>query len=232
MLITIRNTGAALALAVLASGCGGVSKDKYDAAVSEADKYKQDAASEAQRLKDCEQKIASLGGKVQGLEQTTAVAEQKVDDLKTVNAALADANAANLVEISNLAGLVTIRLPEKLLFAPGSAAIKKDGKAGLKKIANAMKQVSGRAFYVAGNTDNKPIKTKQFPSNWELSTARAVSVVHFLQAEGVDPKMLGAAGFASYHPIASNDTADGRARNRRIDIGIAPPAGDLPTVKQ
>ena len=66
MLNAIRNTGAVLALAVLASGCG-ISKDKYDAAVSEADKYKQDAATESQRLNDCEQKVSSLGGKVQGL---------------------------------------------------------------------------------------------------------------------------------------------------------------------
>jgi chemotaxis protein MotB len=231
MLIAIRNTSAALALSALAAGCGGVSQEKYNAAVSEADKYKQDVAVEGQRLKDCEQKVASCGGKVQGLEATNATVEQKVDDYKQVNSALAAENAASMVEIANLSGLVTIRVPEKLLFPPGSATISKAGKTGLKKIAAAMKNVSGRAFYVAGNTDNKPIKTKQFPSNWELSTARAVAVVHFFQAEGVDPKSLGAAGFASYHPIASNDTAEGRARNRRIDIGIAPPVSDLPTVK-
>ncbi|HVP61176.1 MAG TPA: OmpA family protein [Myxococcaceae bacterium] len=223
MLVAIRNTGAVLALAALA-GCGGVSKEKYDAAVSDAEKYKQTAATEAQRIQDCEQKVQSL-------QQTNATAVQTVDDYQAVNSALADANAASLVEIARLSGLVTIRVPEKLLFAPGSAAITKSGKAGLKKIAAAMKQVSGRAFYVAGNTDNKPIKTKQFPSNWELSTARAVTVVHFFASAGVDPKLLGAAGFASYHPIASNDTAEGRARNRRIDIGIAPPASDLPTLK-
>jgi chemotaxis protein MotB len=231
MVVAIRNTGAVLALAALA-GCGGVSKEKYDAAVSDADKYKQTAAAEAQRVQACEQKVSSLSGQVQGLQQTNAAATQAVDDYQAVNSALVDANATNLVEIARLAGLVTIRIPEKLLFAPGSAAITKSGKGGLKKIAAAMKQVSGRAFYVAGNTDNKLIKTKQFPSNWELSTARALTVVHFLASEGVDPKLLGAAGFASYHPIASNDTAEGRARNRRIDIGIAPPVSELPTVTQ
>ena len=95
-----------------------------------------------------------------------------------------------------------------------------------------MKGVSGRVFYVAGNTDNKPIKTRQFPSNWELSTARALAVVHyFIKDEGVDPHILGVAGYAQYHPIASNDTAEGRAKNRRIDIGMAPPPSDLPTAK-
>jgi chemotaxis protein MotB len=231
MLTPLRNTSAALALAVVAAGCGGVSKDKYDAAVTEADKYKKDYADESQRLKDCEQKIASMGTKVQTLEQTSSAAQQRADDYKALSAALAAESAAGLVEIADLAGLVTIRLPEKVLFPSASANIHKQGKATLKKVAAAMKSVSGRVFYVAGNTDNKPIKTKQFPSNWELSTARAVAVVHFFQAEGVDPKTLGAAGYAQYHPIASNDTAEGRMKNRRIEIGMAPPPSELPTMK-
>jgi chemotaxis protein MotB len=226
----IRKVSAALVFAVIAAGCG-VSKDKYDAALADADKYKKDYADESQRVKDCEQKVASLGTKTQTLEQQTATAQAQVDDYRTVNAALAAENAVSMVELANLSGLVTIRVPEKLLFAPGSAAIKKEGKAGLTKIANAMKSVSGRIFYVAGNTDNKSIKTKQFPSNWELSTSRALSVVHFFISQGVDPRVLGVAGYAQYHPIASNDTAAGQARNRRIDIGIAAPPSDLPTVK-
>jgi chemotaxis protein MotB len=231
MLSVLRNTTAVLGLAALAAGCGGVSQEKYNAAVTDADKYKQDAAAQAQRVTDCESKVASMSTKVTGLEQSNATLEQKNDDYKLMSAALAADTAAGQLEIANLAGLVTIRLPEKLLFAPGSAAIIKGGKAELKKVAAAMKGVSNRVFYVAGNTDNKPIKTKQFPSNWELSTARALSVLHFFIAEGVDPKTLGAAGYAQYHPIASNDTAEGRAKNRRIDIGMAPPPGDLPTVK-
>jgi chemotaxis protein MotB len=231
MLTSLRNTSATLALAVVAAGCGGVSKDKYDAAVTEADKYKKDYADESQRLKDCEQKIASMGTKVQTLEQTSSAAQQRADDYKALSAALAAESAAGLVEIADLAGLVTIRLPEKVLFPSASATIHKQGKATLKKVAAAMKNVTGRVFYVAGNTDNKPIKTKQFPSNWELSTARAVAVVHFFQAEGVDPRSLGAAGYAQYHPIASNDTAEGRNKNRRIEIGMAPPPSELPTMK-
>jgi len=231
MLIAIRNTSAVLALSALAAGCGGVSQEKYNAAVSEADKYKQDATTQGQRVTDCEAKVSAMSGKVQGLEQTNTVLEQKSDDYKNLSAALASDTAAGLLEIANLSGLVTIRLPEKLLFTPGSAVIVKGGKAELKKVAAAMKGVSNRIFYVAGNTDNKPIKTKQFPSNWELSTARAVSVVKFFQAEGVDPKMLGVAGYAQYHPIASNDTAEGRAKNRRIEIGMSPPPSELPSAK-
>jgi chemotaxis protein MotB len=231
MLNAIRNTSAALGLVALAAGCGGVSQEKYNAAVSEADKYKQDAATQSQRVTDCEAKISSMNRQVTGLEQTNATLEQKNDDYKQMNAALAADSAAGMVEIANLSGLVTIRLPEKLLFTPGSAVIVKGGKAELKKVAAAMKGVTGRVFYVAGNTDNKPIKTKQFPSNWELSTARAVSVVKFFISEGIDPKTLGVAGYAQYHPLASNDTAEGRAKNRRIDIAMAPPPSELPNAK-
>jgi chemotaxis protein MotB len=231
MLNAIRNTSAALGFAALAAGCGGVSQEKYNAAVSEADKYKQDAATQSQRVTDCEAKVSGMSKQVTGLEQTNATLEQKNDDYKNMSAALAADSAAGMVEIANLSGLVTIRLPEKVLFAPGSAAIIKSGKAELKKVAAAMKGVTGRVFYVAGNTDNRPIKTRQFPSNWELSTARALAVVKFFIAEGVDPKTLGVAAYGPYHPIAPNDTAEGRAKNRRIDIAMAPPPSDLPTAK-
>jgi chemotaxis protein MotB len=231
MFIAIRNTSAALGLAALAAGCGGISQERYNAAVNEADKYKQDAATQAQRVTDCEQKLSTTSGKVQGLEQTAASAQQKSDDYKALSAALAIESNAGLLEIAELAGLVTIRLPEKVLFKPGSAVIVKTGKLTLRKVASALKGVTGRVFYVAGNTDNKPIKTRQFPSNWELSTARALAVVHFFQAEGVDPKSLGATGYGQFHPLAANDTAEGRAKNRRIDIGMAPPPGELPAMK-
>ena len=230
MCSALRNT-AVLGLVALAAGCGGVSQEKYNAAVTDADKYKQDAAAQAQRVTDCEAKLAAMSSKVTGLKETNAALEQKTDDFAQMSAALAADTAAGRLEIANLAGLVTIRLPEKLLFNVGSAAILKGGKAELKKVAEAMKGASNRIFYVAGNTDNKPIRTRQFPSNWELSTARALAVVHFFISAGVDPRILGVAGYAEYHPVASNDTAEGRARNRRIDIAMAPPPADLPTVR-
>jgi chemotaxis protein MotB len=228
MVVSRCRTSAVVGL-LLAAGCGGVSSEKYNAVLTEADRYKQDAAAQSQRVADCEQKLASLSARTQGLDPTSA--QPKSDDYKALSAALAAESAAGLLEVAELAGLVTIRLPEKVLFAPGSAVIVKKGKVTLRKVATAMKGVSGRVFYVAGNTDDKPIKTRQFPSNWELSTARAVAVVHFFLAAGVDPKTLGAAGYGQYHPIAANDTAEGRAKNRRIDIGMAPSPGELPAMR-
>jgi chemotaxis protein MotB len=85
-----------------------------------------------------------------------------------------------------------------------------------------------RRFLVVGHTDNVPIKTAAFASNWELSTARAVEVVQILIKEGMNPKSLSAAGYSEFDPVAANDTPDHKALNRRIEIVLQPNLSDLP----
>jgi chemotaxis protein MotB len=135
---------------------------------------------------------------------------------------------AGRVQLTELQGKLTVRMAEKVLFPSGSAVINADGKRTLQKVAEAFKSVKGRIVRVEGHTDNVPIHTDRFPSNWELSAARAIAVVRFLQERGVDPSVLGAAGYAEYQPIAPNDTSDGRAQNRRIEISLALPPGAVP----
>jgi chemotaxis protein MotB len=84
------------------------------------------------------------------------------------------------------------------------------------------------AIQVEGHTDNLPIATSQFPSNWELSSARAGSVVRFFIDHEVAPKRLSAAGYSEFHPVATNETAEGRSRNRRVTLMILPPEKDPP----
>ena len=88
--------------------------------------------------------------------------------------------------------------------------------------------IQNRDFQIAGHTDNKPIKSARFPSNWELSTARGVAVTRFLAANGVPETRLSAAGYADTQPVASNDTPEGRAQNRRIEIVLMPNLDELP----
>jgi len=135
---------------------------------------------------------------------------------------------AGQIQLSELKGRLTVRMAEKVLFASGSAAIGREGKEALGKIAAAFKDVRGRIIRVEGHTDDVPIRTARFPSNWELSSARAIAVVRLLQEKGVDPGLLGAAGYAQYQPVAPNDSAEGRAQNRRIEISLAPPLSALP----
>ena len=107
------------------------------------------------------------------------------------------------------------------LFAEGGWEIGKQGEATLDKLVPTLKTLKGQRIEAEGFTDAVPIGPdlkKRFPSNWELSIARANDVVRFLVSKGVDPNALSAAGFGETRPVASNDTAAGKAKNRRIEI--------------
>ena len=114
-------------------------------------------------------------------------------------------------------GLVIRVLTDSLLFPSGSATLESHGQPLLIEIAGLLNVDHIHPIDVEGNTDNVPI-SGPFPSNWELSTARASTVVRFLTGRGVDPQRLSATGYADQRPIASNATAAGRARNRRVEI--------------
>jgi chemotaxis protein MotB len=115
-------------------------------------------------------------------------------------------------------GLVVRVLTDKLLFDSGQATLQPQGEPLLEEVGQLLNVDQTHPITVEGHTDNVPIATAEFPSNWELSTARATTVVRFLIAHGVSAGRLGAVGYADLHPIASNATASGRALNRRVDI--------------
>lgn len=115
-------------------------------------------------------------------------------------------------------GLV-VSIQETLLFASGSAIIDSKAQEILQSISTVLASAPNQ-IRVEGHTDNLPIHTAQFPSNWELSVIRATNVVQILQQEGIAPSRLSAAGYGEYRPIASNDTSEGHDRNRRIDLII------------
>lgn len=138
------------------------------------------------------------------------------------------------VSIEN--GRIVINLPENVLFASGSAAVNAEGKIALKNIAGVLKEFTDRRFQIEGHTDSVPIKSSAFPSNWELSTARSLSVLHLMVEEGVLSTNVSAAGFGEYHPRSDNETKEGRALNRRIEIIMQPNleilSSELPKVEQ
>jgi chemotaxis protein MotB len=118
-------------------------------------------------------------------------------------------------------GLV-ISLREAGFFQSGSATPEPGTRAVLEKIGRALAD-SGLDVRVEGHTDNIPVHTPQFDSNWELSAARATAIARILlEVHAVSPEHLSAAGFGEYHPVASNETAEGRAQNRRVDLVITP----------
>jgi len=130
------------------------------------------------------------------------------------------------IQVTQLKGKLTLNMVEKILFNSGEATVKDSGKKVLDHIAAALKSIQDKDIRVEGYTDNVPLSPKlrdRFPSNWELSTARATNVVRYLvEKDGLDPSRLVAAGFGEYHPIITNTTEEGRAQNRRIDIVLVP----------
>ncbi|MEW5743986.1 MAG: flagellar motor protein MotB [Nitrospirota bacterium] len=113
---------------------------------------------------------------------------------------------------------VVVTFSDQALFASGSAEMKQEASAVLEKIAAKLPAISGR-ITIEGHTDNVPISGR-YTSNWELSTARAASMLHALVAKGADPNRFTIAGYAEYRPVASNDTEEGRTRNRRVEMII------------
>jgi chemotaxis protein MotB len=130
------------------------------------------------------------------------------------------------ITISELQGKLTVNMVERILFDSGKADIKPAGLEVLKRVGDILKEVADKDIRVEGHTDDVPISPRlqqTFPSNWELSTARATNVVHFLQDRvGIAGERLSACGFSQYSPIAANDTPEGRAQNRRIQIELVP----------
>jgi chemotaxis protein MotB len=128
------------------------------------------------------------------------------------------------VTISQLQGKLTVNILDRVLFDSGEADLKPAGAAVLRKVATILASHPNLKIHVIGHTDNVPIRAaarNRFPSNWELSTARATAAVRFLtENAGVDPRRLGAVGYGEFRPVADNATPEGRARNRRIAIII------------
>lgn len=113
-----------------------------------------------------------------------------------------------------------LNLPNSLLFGSGDAEPHYDAFDVVQKIARVLRD-RDNAVKVEGFTDNQPINTARFPSNWELSTARAAAVVRMLAMEGVEPERLAAVGYGRFQPVARNDTDEGRRRNRRVVLLIS-----------
>ncbi|MBN1380104.1 MAG: OmpA family protein [Deltaproteobacteria bacterium] len=129
------------------------------------------------------------------------------------------------VTITELKGKLTMDVVDKILFASAEATVKKEGLAVLKRVVDILKNVTDKIIRIEGHTDNVPIASrlaKIYPTNWELSAARALNVTRYLQEQGIDPAILSATAFGKYQPVADNSTPEGRAKNRRITIILLP----------
>ncbi len=190
--------------------------------------------------KNADKLLTEKGTLATALEQARA----RLEELRKAQAA-ADARAAlfhqlalrfqKMIDAGQLKivlrdGRMVLQLANDVLFDSGHTEIKPGGQQALQQVAAGLKTLATRRFQVAGHTDNVPIQTSRFASNWELSTARAVEVTRYLIAQGVRADELSAAGYGEFDPVASNGDASGRGKNRRIEITLQPNIDELVAV--
>jgi chemotaxis protein MotB len=162
--------------------------------------------------------IAELSAMANHTRPSWSYSNEKKSIKKNLGERLGKVPSLSGLNILEVHGELVLRLPEKLMFDRGEAAISPGGKEALDAIADELRTRPVR-IRVEGHTDATPIHTARFPSNWELSMARAMAVVRFcLETAKIEPGRLAAAGYGEYHPVGSNDSAEGRAQNRRVDL--------------
>jgi chemotaxis protein MotB len=233
-------------LVLLLSGC--VPRTDYDAKAKEADQArheadvaKQQAAQLQSQLNADNAATADLKNAL-GLAQSQAMTDEQKSQLEEGKRAIEEARErgklledlqakfkkmidAGHLKITTRHGRAVLQLHNDVLFDPGEADIKPAGKQTLAEVAATLRGVGGKRFQVAGHTDTEALTgatKKKYPTNWELSSARAIAVVKLLVQNGVDPNVLSAAGYGPYDPIASNANAEGQSHNRRIEITLVP----------
>ncbi len=174
-------------------------------------------------------KVNEQQAKMNELSQKAEKAEQLEKSTKTyedLTKKLEKEIQEGKVQITEMKNRLTMSMVDKILFPSGSAEISKEGKKVLDKVIDILKDVKDKRIQVEGHTDNVRIVSslkKKFPTNWELSTTRATEVVRYLQESGeIEPKVLSATGYSEYQPVASNDTTEGKQKNRRIEIVLLP----------
>jgi chemotaxis protein MotB len=238
----------ALLAALCASACG-YSEEEMQAKRDDITRLSADLAEAKQRGDSLEAKLNELGVSNQELSKKLDIAGVQKGELERALEELrarerqAQARLAVFSEMVNkfkamidsgklrvrvVRGRMVVELAENILFDSGKSDLKSEGEEALTEVAGVLSSIPNRDFQIAGHTDNIPIKSARFPSNWELSTARAVQVTRYLGEKGVDAARLSAAGYADTQPVASNVDPEGRKQNRRIEIVLMPNLDELP----
>jgi chemotaxis protein MotB len=227
-----------LFVCLILAGC--VSSRKYDAAVQELSETRIEVEDAQKEIAQANQKLMNLRRQLdlaseelfdlhvrrQDLQQELVETNMQVEVLRDLEEEqkkrvqeMIDAGELS-VTIKN--GRIVIELPDKILFDTGQAQLNHAGREALTQVAGILTQFQDRRFQVEGHTDDRPIQSARYPSNWELSAARSLAVVHLLIETGMDPSNISAAGFGEFQPKADNTTPEGRQLNRRIEIVMLP----------
>ena len=209
-------------------------KDKIAADRDELDRVlKAKSDSLSRMISDLREKNAALDKENESLKQSiVSIKKAREEEVRTVSKTyeslmqeMKGEIAQGQVTITELKGKLTLDVVDKILFASGETEVKPEGLAVLKRVIEILKDVPDKTIRIEGHTDNVKIGdvlARRYPTNWELSAARALNVARYLQKQGIDPTLLAAVAYGEYKPVADNSTPEGRAKNRRIAIILQP----------
>jgi chemotaxis protein MotB len=221
---------------VLLTGC--VSTATFEQKQAELDARQKELAACKSDLEACtsarndsDAKLAAATQELSGYRQTAEANQRRLEEMQRQEAQMRERLSKELtdrnVEIEQLKGQLSVRMLDKIVFRSGSAVILPTGMEVLDKLAEAVKG-NDDTIRIEGHTDDTPISAAlkaKYPTNWELSAARAASVANYFETKHqIDPKRLEAVGFSMYRPVAPNDTPENKQRNRRVEIVLKPAA--------
>lgn len=231
-----------------------MAKDKYDDAVTQLKKCQDDDAADKAKVAELQKQVGDVtldrdkasahGSELEGamtatqkelaeLRKQHEEAQKRLAAFKALTARFQKMIDSGKIQVAFRNGQMIMKLPSGILFASGKADLSKDGQATLAEVGHILQEFSDRKFLIAGHTDNVPLPAHgRFKDNWELSTARALTVARSLVKEGVTQQSLGAAGYAEFDPVAANDTEEGRQENRRIEIVVVPNISEMPRLPE
>ena len=210
--------------------------DARDARVVVLTKKLESLGQDVSRL---ETERGNLGGeleqaqkRMEELRKAQAQAEARAAQFRKLVTQFKTLTDAGKLQVEIRENRMIVRLGDKILFDPGKTDLKAEGKDALTQVTAVLKSLPNRNFQIAGHTDNVPMKSAKFRSNWDLSTARAVEVLNIMVGAGMEAKRVSAAGYADTSPVATNDSPENKAKNRRIEITLVPNLDDLPPIDE
>ncbi len=192
------------------------------------DKLRGDIAAATKDKSRLQNSVEEMTRALAELERRRAEAEGRINEFKNLIARFRSLIDAGKLKVKIVEGRMVVVLATDILFGSGSASLSKDGKAAIAEVGQVLATIPKRTFQVEGHTDNVPINSAQYPSNWELAAARSITVLKAMVEAGLPAERISAASFGETHPVAANDTKESKAQNRRIEIIIVPDLSQLP----
>lgn len=203
-------------------------KDRVKDLSARIDKQSADLAAITRDKSKLQSSVEDMTRALAELEKRRAEAESRIAEFKNLLSRFRALIDAGKLKVKIVEGRMVVVLATDILFGSGSASLSKDGKVAVAEVGQVLASIPRRAFQVEGHTDNVPIASAQYPSNWELAAARAITVLKAMVEAGLPADRISAASFGDTRPVASNDSRETKAQNRRIEIIIVPDLSPLP----